>query len=117
MKLTKPAAWSDIALGIWLLSAPSVIGFQFSRPITVVEDVLPGIALCLLSLLILAMRLRPLYLEWLQLVCGLWLIAGSVALVFSSMPRAALNGVAVGAAAMVLSLMTWGTDRQQQALP
>jgi len=107
MRLIKAAAWSDIALGAWLLAAPSVIGYQTSRPVVVVEDLVPGLFLCVTAGLILAAKMRPLRTEWLQLICGLWLIGGSIALVFSSMPRAALNAIVVGVAVCGLSLSTW----------
>lgn len=110
MTLIKPAAWSDIALGAWLLAAPSVIGYQASRPVVVVEDLVPGLFLLVTSGVILALRAQPFRMEWLQALCGLWLIAGSVALVFSRLPHAALNGVLVGVGVFALSVSAWLTS-------
>jgi ABC-type thiamin/hydroxymethylpyrimidine transport system permease subunit len=110
MALIKAAAWSDIALGAWLLAAPSVVGYQASRPVVVFEDLVPGLFLCFTSGLILAAKLRPLRVEWLQVLCGLWLMAGSVALVFSRLPHAALNAVFVGVAVCAVSLVVWASS-------
>jgi hypothetical protein len=109
MNLIKPAAWSDIALGVWLLAAPSVIGYQATRPVIVFEDLVPGLFLCATSAVILFLRKSPIRVEWLQAICGLWLLAGSVALVFSRMPQAALNGVVVGLITLALSVSVWLT--------
>ena len=107
MTLIKPAAWSDVALGVWLLAAPSVIGYQATRPVVVIEDLVPGLFLLATSGVILALRAQTFRVEWLQALCGLWLIAGSVALVFTRLPHAALNGVIVGVGVVALSLTAW----------
>jgi hypothetical protein len=109
MNLIKPAAWSDAALGVWLLAAPAAIGYQATRPVTVLEDLIPGLFLCVTSGLILVLKRRPIRVEWLQALCGVWLVAGSIALVFSRLPRAALNSVLVGVAVLMLSLCVWLT--------
>jgi ABC-type thiamin/hydroxymethylpyrimidine transport system permease subunit len=109
MNLIKPAAWSDAVLGVWLLAAPAVIGYQATRPVTVLEDLVPGLFLCATSAMILARKLRPIRIEWLQALCGVWLVAGSIALVFSRQPRAALNSVFVGVAVLMVSLCVWLT--------
>jgi hypothetical protein len=107
MNLIKRAAWVDIALGLWLLAAPSVIGYQATRPIAVFEDILPGLFLFVTSVLILTLKARPFRLEWLQALCGLWLMAGSVALIVQHLPGGALNGVLAGVGVFAVSLTVW----------
>ncbi len=107
MKLIASIAWTDLILGAWLLAAPSVIGYQATRPAGVVEDLLPGIFLCVTSCVILLMKWRPQRLEWLQAICGIWLLAGSIALAVYHLPHAALNGMLVGVAVTGLSLAAW----------
>jgi len=111
MKIIRQAAIADVALGIWLLAAPSVIGYQATRPIAVFEDLLPGLFLAITGALVLFAKTRPFNVEWLQLLCGLWLIAGAVALTLQRLNGGAVNGVIVGVAVFLLSLAVWVTTR------
>jgi len=103
MKVFTSVESVDLLLGVWLLVAPAVIGYQWSRPITIAEDLIPGLFLCATSCWLLLMKWRRRDVTWLQSLCGLWLIAGSIALVFGRLPHAALNGIFVGTAVLLLN--------------
>ncbi|HXD73165.1 MAG TPA: SPW repeat protein, partial [Vicinamibacterales bacterium] len=91
MKFIRQAAIADILLGLWLLAAPSVIGYQATRAVAVFEDLLPGAFLLVTAALVLFMKSGAFRLEWLQLLCGLWLLVGAVALTFQRIPKGAVN--------------------------
>ncbi len=107
MKTLRSIATIDLLLGVWLLAAPSVIGYQWARPMTVAEDLIPGLFLCATSCVLLLMKWRGRDVTWLQALCGLWLIAGSIALVFARLPHAALNGIVVGTAVLLLNALVF----------
>jgi hypothetical protein len=107
MKFIRQAAVADILLGIWLLAAPSVIGYQATRPIAVFEDLLPGLFLVVTAGLVLFMKSRAFPIEWLQALCGIWLLVGAIALAFQRLHVAAVNSLVVGVVVFALSLLVW----------
>jgi hypothetical protein len=105
----KSATWADLAFGVWLVASPSVIGYAASRPAAVAEDLVPGVFLCLASLWVVVIKIGRLETTWLEALCGLWLLVGSVVLTFSGLPRAALNSLIVGL--LVLAVNVIGMSR------
>jgi hypothetical protein len=101
----KKLTWVEIALGIWLIASPVVLGYALSRPIAVAENLLPGIFLIGTSGWILAKNAGRLGADWLQELCGLWLIIGSVALAVVHLPHAALNVLIVGLLVLAVDLL------------
>ncbi len=100
----KPVTWLAMALGAWLVASPFVFGYSALRPAAILEDLLPGIALMGTSCWILGVTSAPLRAGWLQTLCGLWLILGSFVLLFSRVPRGALNDLVVGILTLIVSL-------------
>jgi SPW repeat-containing protein len=100
----KSVTWADMGLGVWLVASPFVIGYPASRPVAVIEDIIPGIFLFATSCWILAIKIAPLRVNWFQALCGLWLIIGSFALLFGQLSRGALNDLIVGILVLAVNL-------------
>ena len=100
----KNVSWADMGLGVWLVASPFVIGYTALRPAAVIEDVIPGIFLFATSCWILAIKVAPLRVNWLQTLCGLWLIIGSFVLLFGRLSHGALNDLIVGILVLAMSV-------------
>jgi len=57
---------------------------------------LGSVFLCATSCWILWLRSSPLKVAWLQALCGLGLVVGSIAFLFGGLPHAAANNLVVG---------------------
>jgi SPW repeat-containing protein len=88
--------WADMVLGVWLVVSPFVIGYGVSRFLAIIEDLIPGAFFVATSCWILTSKLAPLRVNWLQALCGLWLIIGSFVWLFGRLSHAALNDLIVG---------------------
>jgi hypothetical protein len=109
--------WVEIALGVWLIGSPLALGYAASRPFAVAENLLPGIFLIATSGWMLARNAGRLRGDWLQELCGLWLIVGSVALTVLHSPQAALNVLIVGLLVIAVDLLDmWTLTRQPNAI-
>jgi SPW repeat-containing protein len=102
----KNMTWADIALGLWLILSPLVLGYTLTRGLFVAEEVGPGAFLIITSIWMLVTRHASLKVNWLQGLDGLWLIIGSFALLFSHFPYAAVNSLIVGVLAIALELVS-----------
>lgn len=100
----KQMTWIDMVLGMWLVASPFVIGYAASRPAAVIADIVPGIFLFATSCWIAAIKIAPLRVNWLQALCGLWLIIGSFVLLFGRLPHGALNDLIVGILVLAVSV-------------
>ncbi len=113
----KSVTWADVVLGVWLIASPLVIGYSLSRPVVMAEDLFPGIALIASALWILAIKVAPLRVSWLQLLSGLWLIVGSFVLMFSHLFHASLNVLIVGILVLAVNLEAiWALTRHPGAI-
>ena len=92
----KRLPWLDVLLGVWLVAFPIVVGYSEFRLPAVAENLLPGIFLIVTSGLILAGRTSQIRGDWLQELCGLWLLVGSIVWTVSGGSQAALNSLIVG---------------------
>jgi SPW repeat len=113
----KKLTWVEVALGVWLIGSPLALGYAASRPLIVAENLLPGLFLIATSGWMLARNAGRLRADWLQELCGLWLIIGSVALLVFELPRAALNVLIVGLLVIAVDLVDmWILTRQPNAI-
>lgn len=115
--IMKKLTWVEVALGIWLIASPVALGYAISRPSVLAENLLPGIFLIATSGWMLAKNVDRLRADWLQELCGLWLIIGSVALSVVHLPQAALNALIVGLLVLAVDLIDmWTLTRQPSAI-
>jgi hypothetical protein len=113
----KKLTWVEMALGVWLIASPLALGYAASHPFVVAENLLPGIFLIATSGWILAKHSGRLGTDWVQELCGLWLIIGSVALMVVHMPHAALNVLIVGLLVIAVDLFDmWTLTREPSAI-
>jgi hypothetical protein len=104
----KRISWAPISLlflGAWLIASPFLFRYTASRPAAVFEDLVPGIVLIAMSSWVLIMKTAPVLAEWLQALCGVWLVLGSFVLLFSRLGPAGLNDLIVGFGVLVISLI------------
>ncbi len=88
-------SWQDavnLILGLWIAIAP-IAGFGGSRA-AVLNSYLTGAVIAALSTLALVRRHR--WIEWVNTVCGLWLLLAPVALDYAHHERATWNHLIVG---------------------
>ncbi len=95
---------ADVVLGAWLVGSPFVIGYAASRPAAIMEDIIPGAFLFISSCWILTTKAARLQVNWLQALCGLWLIIGSFVLLFSRLSSGALNDLIVGILVLAVNI-------------
>jgi len=113
----KKLTWVEMALGAWLIASPLALGYAASHPSVVAENLLPGIFLIATSGWMLLKHSGRLGTDWVQEVCGLWLIIGSVVLTVVHMPHAALNVLIVGLLVIAVDIFdTWALTREPGAI-
>jgi hypothetical protein len=101
-------SWAPIVLlliGVWLMASPFVLHYSAMRPSAVFEDFVPGILLVVTAGWALAARTAPVFAEWIQALCGVWLVLGSFVLLFSRVTPASLNHLVIGFVVVLISLM------------
>jgi hypothetical protein len=101
----KKLTWVEMALGVWLIASPLALGYAASHTVIVAENLLPGIFLIATSGWLLVKHSGRLGTDWVQELCGLWLIIGSVALTVAHMPQAALNVLIVGLLVLAVDMV------------
>lgn len=101
----KKLTWVEMALGVWLIASPLALGYAASHTLVVAENLLPGIFLIATSGWLLVKHAGRLGTDWVQELCGIWLIIGSVALTVAHMPQAALNVLIVGLLVLAVDLV------------
>ena len=113
----KKLTWVEMALGVWLIASPLALGYAASHTVIVAENLLPGIFLIATSGWLLVKHSGRLGTDWVQELCGLWLIIGSVALMVVHLPHAALNVLIVGLMVLAVDLLdTWALTREPNAI-
>ena len=85
--------WVGIALGVWLLASPWVVGFSDHSAATM-NALIMGTILVLEEML--ELEVHESAEEWIDLVAGLWLVASPMVLGFASLTAATVNTVLVG---------------------
>lgn len=89
----------NIALGVWLMLAPWVLGYDFAIART--NDIWVGILVALAALVALAWQPA----RWANTALGAWLIIAPFALGYAAWDAAAINDVVVGAVVLAVSLV------------
>jgi hypothetical protein len=86
--------WVVIALGVWLVASPWVVGFVDSSNSALANASTIGAILVLLELA--ETEEHESAKDWIDLVAGLWLIVSPTVLRFASVTPAAVNAITVG---------------------
>lgn len=92
-KALKWEDWVGIALGVWMLVSPWVVGFSDHSAATM-NALIMGTILVLEELL--ELNVHEAAEEWIDIVAGLWLMISPIALGFASLTPAAVSTMAVG---------------------
>jgi len=92
-------------LGVWLVASPFILRYSALRPSAIFEDLIPGILLIATGGWALIAKAAPVFAEWVQTLCGIWLILGGFVLLFSRLTPAALNHFVIGFVVVLVSLM------------
>ncbi len=85
--------WVGVALGLWLLASPWVVGFSGEQAATM-NALFMGTVLVLEEFLDLGVH--EMAEEWIDVVAGLWLVISPVVLGFAGSMVPSMNAVAVG---------------------
>jgi hypothetical protein len=101
--------WAGFALGLWLALSPWIAGYAANDAATA-NAASAGLVLALLSHF--QASFGAVAVQWLNLVCGLWLLAAPVMLPIAEVPVAAANSIAVGAVVVGLAASALELDKQ-----
>lgn len=101
--------WAGYALGLWLALSPWLAGHAAHDAATA-NAVFVGIVLALVSHF--EASFGEVEVHWLNLGCGLWLLAAPLALPMTHALEAAANSVAVGAVVVGLAASALQLDKQ-----
>jgi hypothetical protein len=93
-----------MCLGAWLVASPFFFHYSAWRPAAVFEDLVPGVLLLATSAWVLVANDTPVFAEWVQALCGVWVILGSFVLLFSRVSTSLIDLI-VGFAVVVISLI------------
>lgn len=85
--------WCQFALGLWVIASPWVLAYRGEiNPAW--NAYIVGAAIALVAAI--SLSLHKIWIEWIALALGAWLIASPWVLTFSAQQNATLNAVAVG---------------------
>jgi hypothetical protein len=100
----KGISWINVVLGIWLIVAPFVLAA--GGGVWTANDMVVGILL--IAFAGWALSGRPLSsAQWLQVLCGAWLIAAPFVLAYGAARVAVWNDVICGIIAVIVGAVAW----------
>ena len=112
----KRITWVNFVLGVWLLFAPFALGVAGRHSAWSVNDIALGGLLIFFSGWLLAASDPPIVADWMELLCGIWLVAAPFALKYSGIGRALSNDVIVGLSTIVVALVAAATISRQPSM-
>ena len=101
--------WANFLLGLWLWSSPWTLGYSEHGAATL-NAVAFGLALMVFSLM--ELQVRAIWEEWVNMLCGLWLVLAPFALGFTTQFHAAANSMLIGALAAMLAAWAMSLDKE-----
>ena len=105
MNNTGQTSWINVAAGIWLIIAPFVLTYATATPKT--NDIILGIIVGVLALIRALNPARTLWLSWVNVAAGIWLIIAPFVLGYAfTTPR--WNDIILGIIVCVVAL--WSTN-------
>src|SRR5262245_30087945 len=102
----KRMMWSNLLLGVWLMSSPFVLGFLKQAVVKVLwEDLLLGFGIATFSLCRLLSRRRDeiAMADWIVTALGFLTLANTFLYNYFRMPLAALNNVIIGSVVLIFA--------------
>ena len=112
----KRITWVNFVLGVWLLFAPFALGVAGQHSAWSLNDIALGGLLIFFSGWLLAASDPPIVADWMELLCGIWLVAAPFALKYSGIGRALSNDVIVGLSTIVVALVAVATISRQTSM-
>jgi hypothetical protein len=94
----------NIALGIWLLFAPFVLGFAATASGAAAGNGIIGILLIVTSVWVLQAPAIPPAVSVLQILCGLWLVLAPFVRGFRQLTYATKDNIGIGIVAIFVAL-------------
>jgi hypothetical protein len=104
----------NIALGIWLILAPFILGYHLS--VAVWNDIILGIVIGAIALLR-TYGVNPLGMSWVNVVLGIWLIIAPFVLNFGNEPAARWNDIIVGLLVVIFAWSNTAISRPPADIP
>lgn len=95
------ASWLNVIAGIWLIIAPFIFGF--SNPTARTNEIWLGFIVGILALIRAFTPLRSIWLSWVNLIAGIWLIISPFVLGYANTSSSAndiILGIIVGVIAI-----------------
>lgn len=103
---TKTSSSLNLIAGIWLIVAPFVLGYVGTTAQT--NDIVLGIVVGAIALIRLFRVYRAAWLNWVNILAGLWLIIAPFVLAYTTIAPM-WNDIILGVIVVVLSGWAWGT--------
>lgn len=100
------ASGLNVLAGIWLIIAPFVLGYTLSTPTT--NDIWVGIVVGVLALIRVFTPMRAMWLSWVNIVLGIWVIISPFVLGYSYYATARWNDIILGIIVAVLAIWSSG---------
>ncbi len=112
----KRITWVNLVLGVWLLLAPFALGVAGPHSAWSVNDIALGGLLVFFSGWMLAASDPPIVADWMELLCGIWLVAAPFALKYRGIGRAMSNDVIVGLTTILVAAIAVATMSRQMPM-
>ena len=96
--------WITLAIGLWLIAAPFVVGYSDTFPATA-NDVALGVLISASSVWMALRADAPGWLHWTLMLFGMWAVIAPFALGYSATTTAMATDVAAGVIVLVLAIV------------
>ena len=107
MGTQKGLSWVVAFAGLWLVFAPFALGYS-SVQVVLWNSIIIGSALIILGIwaAVYTQKETDKFLDWINLLLGVWLIIAPFGLAYTAVTAAAYNDVVIGL--LVVILTSWG---------
>ncbi len=106
----------NLVVGLWLIVSPVVLAYT-AAGIGAINDTVLGAILVASSWWILVGKPREIGADWLQVLCGVWLIIAPFVLRPPELSAATINSVVMGIVVLVVSALDTWTVMHPHARP
>lgn len=95
----------DLALGLWLLASPYVVGFTLVNAARI-NNAAFGPFILWIAITALAVGYRGRWISWVNVVFGLWVAVSPFVLGFADQPKPLINNIVVGLIVALVALVS-----------